>query len=85
MFGDEKIKTVRDLRNLLETITNDAVLDSEIRYCIEEDGMGTTCANAWFDFQAWDFSHIYPTITICVTEEDFLTHEGRTPWNDWEM
>lgn len=73
--------TVRDLRNFLETITDDTMLDTEIKYCIEEDGMGIVCENAWFDLQAWDLSHVYPTITICATEEDFLSHEGRIPWN----
>lgn len=79
-----EIKTLRDLKNMLNTITDDKVLDKTIKYCFEEDGSSVICDGAWFDLQYFGYGDIndivFPTITICKLKEDVFSHEGRTPW-----
>lgn len=84
------IKTLRDLKNMLNTINDEKVLDKELRYCYEDNGGGVCCDGAWFDLQTWGYGSIedivFPTITVCNTEESMICHEGRTPWtelSDW--
>ena len=81
-----KIKTLRDLKNMLNIITDDRVLDKTIKYCFEEDGGGVVCVGAWFDLQDFGYGSIddvvFPTITVCRLEEDILSHEGGIPWTD---
>lgn len=74
-----KIKTVRDLKNMLNSINDNRVLDSEIKFCFEDDGYGIVGEGAWFDLQQFGYTD-YPTITICKEKEDLASHEGRTPW-----
>ena len=74
------IKTIRDLKNMLNAINDNRILDKEIKYCHQSDGGGTRCEGAWFDIQDYGYE-FFPAITICEEKEDLLSHEGRIPWN----
>ena len=79
--------TVRDLKEMLSKITEDEVLDKEIKFCSEEDGWGNVCYSAWFDLQDFGIGPIenviYPTVTVCVNERDYNEHSGRIPWTEF--
>ena len=78
------IKTVRELKNMLNTINDEKMLDKEILYCYEEDGGGYVCRGAWFDWQD-DYMFGYsPAITLCRTLTDLREHEGRIPWTEFD-
>lgn len=78
------IKTVRELKNMLNSITDEKVLNKEIKYCCEDNGFGTIAEGAWFDIQSFGYGDVetccFPTITLCINEEDLKYHEGRSSW-----
>ena len=72
--------TIRDLKEMLRKISDDEILDLEIRSCFEETDSGIICEGVWFDIQEWA-DGFYPTVTVCDTKENYLIHDGCTPWD----
>lgn len=70
--------TLRELKELVNSL-DESVLDKEIKYCNESNGVGWWCYDAWFDIQFLG-KNVYPVITTCNTKESWEGHDGRTPW-----